>query len=404
MECTYASTKALERAYADVSGRAFSNMADHRNMIMKCTTQPRYRPEHYRIVIDEGAVVAGILIVELPVRYGDAVLKLGGIGAVSTDPDCRNRGYGRANMTDTVDFMARDGFDLSLLFGIGDYYHRFGYRTAMTESHGRTHVRSLPSAMPTKWRARKLRRSDIPAMAEFYERHIGRYDFSVARTDEDWKWYFRFDRIHDGYLLVAPDGRPAGYVLAAVDGVPRYNVNELAIDETPDAYEAALALIRRQAKESLSAEVCLNVPPEGGFGRYCHYRREISWISHTRYECGPMCRLFDIEALFGKISGTLAKRWQSAPRDVRPCAITVRCPLGQVAIAATDGDLTVMPGQAAGEVVDLPHEAVTELVMRFRQAPHIVADADVDASDKAIGLLAALFPPAPQMFQMIDHM
>jgi len=400
MECTYARTPALERGYAEVAGRAFKRPTEFRDQKTLWMKRPRYKREHTRIVIDDGTVVAGVAIVELPVRYGDATLKLGGISCVATDPDAWKKGYGRACMSDTVDYMIRDGFDISFLLGIRNYYHRFGYRTSLRWFVCRYAPRDVEAKMPPGMRSRKMRKSDIPKMAALYEKTIGRCDLSVVRTKEDWKWYFRFGRFSNGQVLL--DGRGNVLAYAQISGGGR--INELAVVDSVEAYEGVLAIIREEARNSFVQSVDIFAPPEGGFARYCHYKKRIGWHYWTDYEGGPMLRLMNVDEVFRKIGGTLSRRWQSAPRSIAAEAVTVKCPLGSVAFVPRDRELLVRPGEAAGQVVEIPAEALTELVMGFRPVGDILADSGVTTTDAAKGVLGAIFPVSVPFMPPTDHM
>jgi|GEM_PF-898582 len=402
MECTYARTPKLEREYAEVSGKAFkrpNEFRDHKSLWMK---RPHYKPEHTRIVVDEGKVVAGVAIVELPVRYGNATLKLGGISCVATDPDMQKRGYGRACMQDTVEYMIRDGFDISFLLGIRNYYHRFGYRSALIWAPVKLNPHALPGTLPKGLRSRKMRRSDIPQMAALYERTIGKCDLAVVRTEEDWKWYFQFGRMSNGAVLLNEGGELLAYTTANPGG--RLRVNELAVADSKEAYQGVLAMLREQAKEAFANDIEVWTVPEGGFARYCLCREYGQWHRWTTYEGGPMLRLMNVDPLFSKIASTLSQRWQNAPRNVAAEAITIRCPLGEVALVPKGGSLVIRPGEQAGEVVQMPDEALTELVMGFRPAEDILADANVRTTNAAKGVLGAVFPVSIPFMPPTDHM
>ena len=61
------------------------------------------------------------------------------------------------------------------------------------------------------------------------------------------------------------------------------------------------------------------------------------------------------------------------------------------------------PASKGDKFVDIPDEALTELVLCFRPAQHILTDAGVDASKTATGVLGALFPPSVPVYPFIDH-
>lgn len=404
MECTFASTKRLERDYAVVTGRAFRGDAEFRDHKLDWLKRPRYVPEHSRIVVDDGDVVAGVAIVELPVRYGDATLRLGGISAVATDPDRQKRGYGRACMQDTVDYLAEDGYDMSFLLGIRDYYPKFGYRTALVWASTEIDLRSINVDMPKGWRARRMTRRDIPAMAALYEETIGTCDLSVRREEQDWRWYFSFHRMgreHDRVIL-DDTGRLVGYFAASGGGQIR--VNELAALDDERAYEATVAELQKIGHATFGASARVFSEPDGGFERWCLYRKCCKRVRDTDYAGGPMLRLFNLDRLFSRIGDTLARRWDRAPRDTPGEAVTLDCPLGRVALVPRDGGLMVGPGESAGTTVKLPDEALTELVLGFRPARDILLSEGIRTTDSALKVIESVFPVQVPFLPPTDHM
>ena len=386
MECTFARTPALERAYAEVSGRAFKNPSAFRDRKLAWMKRPLYKPEHTRIVVDSGQVVAGVAIVELPVRYGDAVLKMGGISTVATDPDLQGRGYGKANMQNVVDYMAEDGYDISFLLGIHNYYHRFGYRTALYWCPVNYSIKEFEPNLAEGYKIRWMKQSDLPAMAKLYEETIGKCTLAVVRDTSFWKWYGKSGRItsKNTSLLVNASGELLGYAVVNEKGAS-LRIEELAVVDDVDAFEGMLALLRKRAEVAIALSVEIYTDPNGSFARYCTVRREASTRKFTSYCGGPMLRLFNVERLFGKIASTLAGRWQDAPRSAPAEAVTLSCPMGKVAFVPTDGQLAVKPGEQAGTLVSVPDEAVTEMVMGYRPVSDILKTEGVEAPPAACG-------------------
>ena len=71
---------------------------------------------------------------EYQMRFGTAQLKMGGIAGVGTNEGYRNRGYSRRVMEDSTTFMTENGFDVAMLFGIPNFYPKFGYATVLPET------------------------------------------------------------------------------------------------------------------------------------------------------------------------------------------------------------------------------------------------------------------------------
>lgn len=404
MEVTYAQTKKLERQYAVVAGRAFQNDAQFRDRKLQWMKRPRYKPEQTRVVIDDGVVVAGVAVVELPVKYGNTVLKLGGISTVATDPDRQGHGYGRANMDDTVQFHIDDEYDISFLLGISNYYHRFGYRTALSWSMIEVNLRSHAPDMPAGWKARRMRKADIPAMDAIYRDTIGTCDLSVVRERCDWEWYFTYGRMGrpTDRVILNPAGEVAGYCAIEPKG-GTLRVAEVASVNDEKAYDALLATVKDVGREQFAATAELFAVPDGGFENYCFYEKFGRKIESTAVGGGPMLRLFNTETLFGKIGETLAARWKNAPRSVPDEAVTIDSLGGTVALVPSGNRLKVMPGEKAGAVVKIPGEALVEMVLGYRPVSEIMRHDSIKAAKSAIRVLSAVFPPQTPFMPPTDH-
>ena len=112
-----------------------------------------YREEHARYLRHmrlNGRVVSCVSIYPCQVQWGDAVLKVGGIGGVATDPEHRRHGLAGLTLEDCLKVMAEEDFDLSILWtGISDYYRRWGWEHAGQSwrfAMDRTTVAYLPAA------------------------------------------------------------------------------------------------------------------------------------------------------------------------------------------------------------------------------------------------------------------
>ena len=70
------------------------------------------------LLLLDGQQVSRVVIVPMLMRIGAAVVRMDGIGGVSTEEEFRNRGYSRRVMETAVEQMRRGDAALSTLFGI----------------------------------------------------------------------------------------------------------------------------------------------------------------------------------------------------------------------------------------------------------------------------------------------
>ena len=188
------------------------------------------------IGIMDGKIVTHLGIWDYQMRVGAARLRVGGIGLVSTHADYRRRGLMDRTARASIDFMTRNGYDLSLLFGIAGYYDRFGFVPAWDSTEYTIERHHLPKDKPSRpvYKFAPKHRDDLAALHS--RENATRTGTAVRPTflRNQWpeKWF--------GYLWKDPRGKVAGYVVLS-----RQDDNLSVIDCVGDDKEslAVLALL-----------------------------------------------------------------------------------------------------------------------------------------------------------------
>jgi hypothetical protein len=134
----------------------------------------------------DGQRISRLVIVPMLMRIGAAVVRMDGIGGVRTEAAFRKRGYLRGVMTATLDLMRAGDAALSLLFGIPDFYQRFGYETMGPEYRVALPfpaTAGIPPSLPPGWQFRPLRLDDLPAVMQLYHLNTRRATGALVRHD-----------------------------------------------------------------------------------------------------------------------------------------------------------------------------------------------------------------------------
>ena len=97
-----------------------------------------------RVAVEDGRLISHVGIWEYRMRVGKARLRTGGIGLVLTRPDHRKGGLASRVMRAVMASMAHSGYHLSTLFGIRNFYHRFGFAQGWPETRCYIKPEDLP--------------------------------------------------------------------------------------------------------------------------------------------------------------------------------------------------------------------------------------------------------------------
>src|SRR5215208_7310698 len=156
----------------------------------------------------DGRQVSRVVIVPMVMRIGAAVVRMDGIGGVGTEEGFRHRGYSRRVMETAVQQMRDGDAALSTLFGIQDFYQKFGYETTGPEYTVVLPLVDAPPAAPTVppgWQFRPLIADDMPAVMRLYHANTRRATGALVRHDAgDDPW--ETERLAD----LNPDARKIG--------------------------------------------------------------------------------------------------------------------------------------------------------------------------------------------------
>ncbi len=84
--------------------------------------------DQWRVLDKNGQIAAGVHIGRKSLGIGQAEILLGDVGEVSVLPSHQGEGLGTAVLTEALDWMKANRYDLSRLGGLVTFYSRFGYR------------------------------------------------------------------------------------------------------------------------------------------------------------------------------------------------------------------------------------------------------------------------------------
>ena len=162
----------------------------------------------------------------LELRVGSVPLTVAGVGAVATHRDHRKRGLMAQTASVAIDSLIDHGYDVSLLFGIDDYYHAYGYATVFPSYRYELRLAALPEAVPAGLIRWAPDAADIPwrEMDALYNRDHADVTVTAVRPTyrrnrmphrwTPWTWTNKDGSLH-GYCIVELSA--AGDELLVVD-------------------------------------------------------------------------------------------------------------------------------------------------------------------------------------------
>lgn len=360
------------------------------------------------LVQEDGSRVSWLTIIDLPMRVGSAEVRMAGIAGVGTQREHRMKGYARRVLEDTVRYMAEEGYDVSTLFGIPNFYPKFGYATCMARYEGKVKTRDAEAAgdRARSLTTRPIGADDLPAVLALYNANNRARTGSIVRDPA------QFTKFPKGTTYGTPPEtqlwEDKGGALQAYAVWDRYDkaVKIVEVEAAdPALFPTLLYAFAKQAVAKRCEDVQLFLPPDHAFAQFAQ-RYGIEWaVACPRYADG-MGRICNQQPLFSKLAPELARRLAASPLAGHTGRVTLATDLGTTRLAFQDGALTVTAGTEAppsAPSLALSQDKLMQLLMGYRTVRDVANDPEVDVTDESVPLLSVLFPQHTAYMWLADH-
>lgn len=371
----------------------------------------------------DGTCVSWLFVVPFTIRVGRAILRMDGIAGVGTDRAHRNKGYSRRVIEATIERMTRGDAAVSMLYGIPDFYPKFGYATAGADHSlylAYLWSKRAPTALPAGWTVRPFSKEDLPAVQRLYELNttppFAPYTVGAAVRSEDspaWReLLFNVDEAAAGSqnacrVLLDSAGHVRAYAwrnlrfwyASSLDRRDReaFVLAEVMADG-PAAADAILVACRLWARERTEGNgdpfhhVLIPHPPEGPLA--AAVARTDGRITQRTSQTGEsMVRLLNVERLIAALAPELRVRLADS-RTSPPASLRFVTDLGEAALPL-DGQGTL--------TVSLPHTTLAQLALGAHDPADLLTRLPTPPDSRTRAILLALFPQRHQHMYVPDR-
>ncbi len=344
-------------------------------------------------------------------QIGAARVRMDGIGGVGTEPDCRKRGYAGLVMQAAVDVMRSGDAALSMLYGIRDYYPRFGYTPAGPEHFIVLNERANRYPLPEGGIVRPFAAADLTAIQDLYRQMTQNSVGTAVRSDEGSVWK-KLAASGSGTaeeacrVVVNPAGRLAGYIWRSdsfwyVRHLLRYHTRpntlvfaEVGAVDTPSAV-AVLAGCRAWAEEVGESETpnmaAIATTPDSAIAAAARLQSAEFIRGYSR--CGAsMALVLNPSRLLQALLPELTLRWQQARLDFQG-DLRLRVDEQEIALALTPEGVTLKTdAQGSGDPIALPQQTLARLALGAFPPQDLLEALPAPPSERLQQIVSALFP------------
>ncbi|MBM4032317.1 MAG: GNAT family N-acetyltransferase [Planctomycetes bacterium] len=409
-------TRQEAMALADLYGKAFGNWP-RLFELCKDLFLHRMPREQWRLSramwAPDGTPIAQVRIADRTMRLGAALVRVAGIGDVCTLPHLRKKGMMRSLFDHVNQFMRDEGYDLSLLFGIPNFYDKFGFITGVAND-GLLVSRQQLAELKAPHRGRRARRADAAAIRRLHLDDLAARDGAMARWGG--LWARRSCREKWCRIIEDAKGRPSAYWRGEPRGDDAFALTEVSLGRRPsrDAVVSVLADLARAAKACEKPKVRIELPTAHPIGQFCladgcEVHRTVG------HRGGAMVRIVGLESLCRRMAPEwqrlLASWWHRLPACVGEPPITGKMPvppvwngrlrlktdIGAVDLVASRGKIEVVGGASLPRVcapatVTASQANLCRLILGFHTPSAALALGEARITPAARPLAAAIFP------------
>ena len=335
-----------------------------------------------RIGTVDGEVATHFGVWDFTMRIGTATVRVAGIGAVTTRRALSGRGLMTQTASDAVESFRDAGYDMSLLFGIQNYYLQFGYVDTFPQSTFCVSARDVVPADPPV--AFELFNGNYADFADQYngenESVTGTFvrpSFTTNRRPRKWCGY-TFD---GGYLIT--DRKDDVLGVADCAGPPARVLDvarQLAVREVAPKIEFTF------------------LPRRSMMGEY------LQTVTHTYTakfvrDGGPMIKVVNLASVMEKLSPELSRRLAAGPLATYDGRLAIGGDGESVTLVIQNGAVVAVEpaeeAESSGAPVDgsiTAGPAIARFVIGDDDPHRICRQSGAEMTGDAIHLVPILFP------------
>lgn len=370
----------------------------------------------------EGQRVSRCRIVPLRLRIATATARMDGIGLVETSEEHRHRGYARRVLNHALQRMQEGDAALTMLYGIQNFYPKFGYITAGPESTIALPPSGAKISLPEDYQVRAFMPDDLPSLQRLYDRATARSVGAAVRAGDEYPWTeIRTRTPADCRVVADRNGRVTAYVwrgedLTFVRAHSEFHPDDLILGEVvaadgPSA-DAALAVCRAWAAEEAKRRpiryVRLFMPHEGPVAAAA-MQAPAELARGYESDGGWMASVLSTERLFSSLQPELSRRLIEADNPFRG-ALRILTDAGDVTLSI-GGDGVQVENRRLGSsgtdretlVCRLPQTTLARLTLGTYPSDDLLARLPEPPEEKAVDLLRMMFPVRPALLFLADR-
>ncbi len=343
---------------------------------MTVETVHEYRNFHRYLYLD-GVEVSALAVIDFQSSLGKTAVKTAGIGNVRTPEEHQKKGYMRILMEDTVDYMAEEGYDISLLIGIPYFYHKFGYIVNMPlykQKLDFDFIHDIPMDCESFTKS-SMEPSDYPDIVELFNKNNSTRPGTLIRDTAYFGGFARSSAIGEKpvtTLFRDSEGKLVCYFVED-ESDTKLTVCELECVDT-DCYYRIISYLRKVGQERNVHDIDFVMANDHPFMKFIQRYGSTEEIEYPRNGM-MMSRICNLTPLIEKMLPEFQERILARLGKDYSGELTVETDLGSFTIRVQSGKLTISEQPSEKKFV-IPQKELVQLLSGYRELEDILITPD----------------------------
>lgn len=356
----------------------------YEDIIYRFSHHPCYRFSDTIICELNKEIVGHLKIVPQILRVGSSQIKSGGFAGVCVKTPLRKKGIARSMIEFALKKLEDENYDISLLFGIPDFYHRFGFVPVFKEFQTILEVKTLKEINHPEYKIGNFQKKYSVDLWKIYHRYLDRFPFFPLRPFNLWEYRKEFLQ---NLKIVFYKSVPVGYFNLIFED-ESIRVEELVCREDLKIYQTILNFLRKEAVKKYRKYIKFNLCGMHPFIKYLK-GEDITYQIKYRKNSGAMGKVLNWESLFSKLLPEFFKNLKkSCFRDLENIDIYVDKKV--YSLDFKNKSVKVLQKKNSG--LKFSSQLLTQLVFGYDSASSLCFRYNMKFSEKILNILDSLFP------------
>jgi len=361
------------------------------------TADPNFRKGDLRIVEVEGKIVSMMLIIRRQVRIGKSIVNNAIVSPVATRVGREKKGYCSLVMRNAINYMKKQKFDITTLWGHPWLYTHYGYSPAMVSpSVTMKPERCRPTEVKDTFTIQPYEETQAKTVTDIYHQNTINQVLAEIRNPEPFEWKVHSPNV-EFQTVIDKKGRVIGYYSISQTAPSGRNLLEIGVANR-EACKIIFNKLLEYAKEKKLAELICPMSPQHPFARFAYWQNA---ELRTRASRAGFARILNMTTLFCKMKKELESRLNHSEFCNKALSLAVKTGKETTTFLIKDGEITVSTEEEKADyTLEAPLPSLNPLVTGYKSIYELIEKKEVAINSNraitknlnCIRLVDVLFP------------